>query len=282
MATILDTLKKGTEYLEKYGVEDARLNMEHLIAHVLKIDRMQLYLDFDRPLPEAALASLRELTKRRSRGEPLQHLLGTVEFFDLEFASDSRALIPRPETEELVSLITAMEWPESVAVLDMGCGSGVIGLSLAKFFGTGASRVLLTDLSADALSLAGENAESLGLGDRVEFAESDLFAGVSGQFHLIAANLPYIPRGEETTLSREVQKDPPAALYGGEKGTEIIEAFLSAAIDFLHPGGIVAIEFGVGQADSLRILAEDLGYFPVEIKRDLNGMERFLFAVKSG
>src|SRR6056300_616340 len=105
MATILDTLKKGTEYLEKYEVEDARLNMEHLIAHVLKIDRMQLYLDFDRPIPETALESLRQLTKLRSKGEPLQHILGCVEFCDLEFKSDARALVPRPETEEMVSLL---------------------------------------------------------------------------------------------------------------------------------------------------------------------------------
>ena len=101
MATILDTLKKGSEYLQRHGVDEARLNMELLLAHVLKVDRMRLYLDFDKQLSESHLDSLRELTKRRSRGEPVQHLLGTVEFCDLDFLTDARALIPRPETEEL-------------------------------------------------------------------------------------------------------------------------------------------------------------------------------------
>lgn len=282
MATILDTLKKGTEYLENHGIEDARLNMEHLIAHVLKIDRMQLYLDFDRPIPEPALVSLRDLTKRRSRGEPLQHLLGTVEFFDLEFKTDARALIPRPETEEMVSLLTSdREWPEQVSILDVGCGSGVIGLSLAHFFGAKAERVVLSDLSPEALSLAHENAESLALSDRVEFVQSDLFSDVNGYFDLIAANLPYIPNSDQTQLSREVQRDPPLALYGGEAGTEIIQRFLSDAVEHLDTGGLVAIEFGIGQAETLRILAEDLGFFPAEIKADLSGIDRFLFAVKS-
>ena len=208
MATILDTLKKGTEYLEKYEVEDARLNMEHLIAHVLKIDRMQLYLDFDRPIPEPALESLRELTKLRSKGEPLQHILGSVEFCDLEFKSDARALVPRPETEEMVSLILSHDWPEKISLLDIGCGSGVIGLSLVHHLGDRIERAVLSDISSEALALTAENAESLSLTDRVELVESDLLENITGHFDLIAANLPYIPSAEETSLSREVQARP--------------------------------------------------------------------------
>lgn len=281
MATILDTLKKGTEYLEKHEVEDARLNMEHLIAHVLKIDRMQLYLDFDRPIPEPALESLRELTKLRSKGEPLQHILGSVEFCDLEFKSDARALVPRPETEEMVSLLLSHDWPEKLSLLDIGCGSGVIGLSLVHHLGDRIERAVLSDISSEALALAAENAESLGLTDRVELVESDLLENITGHFELIAANLPYIPSAEETSLSREVQRDPSQALYGGEVGTEIINRFLSDSIEHTDTGGVVVIEYGIGQHEDLRVLAEDLGYFPVEIKADLSGIERFLFAVKS-
>ena len=281
MATILDTLKKGTEYLEKHEVEDARLNMEHLIAHVLKIDRMQLYLDFDRPIPEPALESLRELTKLRSKGEPLQHILGSVEFCDLEFKSDARALIPRPETEEMVSLLLSHDWPEKLSLLDIGCGSGVIGLSLVHHLGDRIERAVLSDISSEALALAAENAESLGLTDRVELVESDLLENITGHFELIAANLPYIPSAEETSLSREVQRDPSQALYGGRVGTEIINRFLSDSIEHTDPGSVVAIEYGIGQHEDLRVLAEDLGYFPAEIKADLSGIERFLFAVKS-
>jgi release factor glutamine methyltransferase len=280
MPTILDTLKKGTEYLEKYGIEEARLSMEHLIAHVLKVERMQLYLDFDRPLEESDLEALRELTKRRSQGEPVQHLLGTVEFCGHEFRTDSRALVPRPETEELVSLLCSREWNAPISILDAGCGSGVIGLTLALELGDSLGRAVLSDVSPEALSLARENAEHLGLADRVELVESDLFSSIDGTFNLVAANLPYVPGAEETQLSREVRRDPPIALFGGERGTEIIERFLEESGDFLEPGGIVAVEFGIGQEEALRILAEDLGFFPVEVKADLGGIDRFLFAIK--
>ena len=280
MATILDTLKKGTEYLQKYQVDEARLNMEHLIAHVLKVDRMQLYLDFDRPLDEVELVSLRDLTKRRSRGEPLQHLLGTVEFFDNEFKTDARALIPRPETEELTSILAGKNWPDGVSILDMGCGSGVIGLSLAAALTEKSPSLLLADVSPDALALAWENSDLLGTS--ATFVESDLFSAVDGQFDLIVANLPYIPNAEETNLSREVQRDPSLALYGGELGTEVIERFLEKAPDFLKPSGAIALEFGIGQASQLRLIAGKAGFSDVEIRSDLSGIERFLFSSISG
>jgi release factor glutamine methyltransferase len=281
MATILDTLKKGTEYLQKHEVEEARLNMEWLIAHVLKVGRMQLYIDFDRDIPESALENLRDLTKRRGRGEPLQHLLGTVEFCDLDFKTDGRALIPRPETEDLTRRLLAREWPRDAAILDLGCGSGVIGLSLAHgLMGKGVS-VTLADVSPEALSLAKENAIVLPEGSEVRFVESDLFSAIEGTYDLIAANLPYIPDADETELSREVRRDPALALYGGPLGTEIMERFLRESPAYLNPGGLVAMEFGIGQAETLRLLAEDLGYDHVEIQSDIGGIERFLFATKS-
>ncbi|MEM6278524.1 MAG: peptide chain release factor N(5)-glutamine methyltransferase [Verrucomicrobiota bacterium] len=280
MATILDTLKKGTEYLQKYEIEEARLSMEHLIAHVLKIDRMQLYLDFDRPLTEENLSSLRELTKRRSRGEPLQHLLGTVEFHGLEFKTDHRALVPRPETEELADLLLTRPsfLPESV--LDLGCGSGVLGLTLHRKLKQRPRRTVLSDISPEALSLARENGTILEVDDSVSFLQSDLFAEVDGSFDLIVANLPYIPNSEGTELSREVQQDPSLALYGGETGTEIVEKALEEALAHLEGGGLLALELGIDQSSSMKVLAEDLGYFPVETRNDLNGIDRFLFATK--
>ena len=279
MPTILDTLQKGTEYLEKHDVEDARLNMQHLIAHVLKVDRMQIYLDFDREIENHSLEQLRELTKRRGKGEPLQHLLGDVEFCGRLFRTDSRALIPRPETEELTARLAAKGWQTGLRILDVGCGSGVIGLSLAAALGDMAARVVLSDVSPDALALAQENAASLSLGERIEFIESDLCSAIDGMFDLVVANLPYIPSAEATALSREVLQDPEIALYGGEVGTELINRFLEEILPHLAPGATLALEFGIGQEDSLRIRAEDLGYEAVEIAKDLGGIARFLFAV---
>lgn len=278
MATILDTLKKGTEYLQRHGVDEARRNMEWLIAHVLKTDRMRLYVDFDRPLSEPQLSALRVLTKRRGQGEPLQHLLGTVEFCDLEFAVDSRALIPRPETEELVHLLLGRTWPDRVRILDLGCGSGVIGLSLAHHLAAKSPAVTLADISPEALALSRENADRL-LPDpsRVHLVESDLFSALNGEtYDLIVANLPYIPQSAETLLAREVQRDPALALYGGEQGTEIMERFLSEARAHLAPGGLVAMEFGIDQAPILRQQAEASGLNPIETRKDLDGIERFL------
>lgn len=283
MATILDTLKKGTEYLQRHGVDEARLNMELLIGHVLKVERMRLYLDFDRPLAEDQLGTLRELTKRRGQGEPLQHLLGTVEFCDRDFKVDHRALIPRPETEELTHLLLAREWPEATAILDMGCGSGVIGLSLAIHLARPGLEVTLADLSPDALELARENAAAL-LPDSggLRFVESDLFGSLGGaDYDLIVANLPYIPDSSRTALSREVQRDPALALYGGESGIEIMERFLPSAFAHMRPGGSLAMEFGIGQGSPLARAAENAGFEQIELRRDLSGIERFLFATKS-
>jgi len=278
MPTLLDTLKKGTEYLERHGVTEARLNMENLLAHALRCDRMQLYLDFDRPLAENQLSVLRDLTKRRARGEPLQHLTGSVEFCGHEFLSDRRALVPRPETEELVAKLLAREWPTPVRILDVGTGSGVIGLSLALQLAPCSPEVTLSDISPDALDLARENAERLGLATGpVSFVSGDLLDGITGRFHLIAANLPYIPSGEAPSLSREVLRDPPEALFGGEAGTEFMVRLLGDAIPHLEPGGLIALEFGIGQADVLRTTAEDGGWTDVRVERDLSGIDRFLF-----
>lgn len=283
MATVLDTLQKGTAYLEKYGVEEARLNMQYLLSHALKCDRMQLYLDFDRPLSEEDLEKLRDLTKRRAKGEPLQHLMGTVEFCGREFLSDARALIPRPETEELVERIRKFrEWPDGVRVLDVGAGSGVIGLSLAADWTEKGPEVVLADVSPEALALAAENREKLELSEaRIELVESDLFSGIGGAtFDLIAANLPYVPESDRTILSREVQRDPDLALFGGgDAGTDIMHRFLSEVRSHLAPGGLVAMEYGEGQAAELAAAAEKAGLESVEIVKDLSGTERFLFAV---
>lgn len=282
MPTVLDTLQKGAAYLEKYGVEEARLNMQHLLAHALKCERMQLYLDFDRPLAEADLEKLRELIRRRAKGEPLQHLLGNVEFCGRVFLSDARALVPRPETEELVDLLRKRSgWPTKMRILDVGTGTGVIGISLALDLVALDPETWLVDLSPDALALAEENLQRL-CPDNAQFTlvTSDLFEAVEGRFDLIAANLPYVPESDRTLLSREVQRDPSPALFGGGRtGTAIMLRFLETCREFLNPGGLIAMEYGEGQEGELASAAESAGLEAIEIVEDLSGCARFLFAV---
>jgi release factor glutamine methyltransferase len=298
--TLLQVLQSTTGYFTKRKIQSPRLNAEHLLAHVLGRKRIELYLEFERVLTEPELAPLRELVRRRADGEPLQHLLGTVEFCGRTFLCDKRALVPRPETEELVEVLIADigNWkPESI--LDVGTGSGVIALSLAAKFPE--AEVHATDISEEALSLARENAERLGLTNRITFARSDLptrfarhlnplpqgeedpaaAAGPAERrplYDLIVANLPYVAAADRETLSREVLHDPATALFGGERGDELIRQLIEAAPGHLRPGGMLVLEVGAGQAEELARFAAEKKFHEIVTRRDFAGVIRFLFA----
>jgi release factor glutamine methyltransferase len=277
MKRLLEVLQSGSSYLTKKGVEEARLNMEHLIAHVLQCKRMDLYLRFDEVLAEGDLERLRELLKRRGEGEPLQHLLGSVEFYGLELICDHRALVPRPETEYLVELVLK-RYGGGVPgrVLDMCTGSGCIGLALAKQW-PGAV-VTMADVSEDALELARLNAVRLGQ-DNVKLVRSDLFEKLAGkEWDLMVSNPPYIPSGELTGLSREVRRDPHLALDGGARGLVVIEKLLKGARQQLVKGGLLVMEIGMGQAWEVMALAEKEGLGECVSCVDLQGVERFVWA----
>jgi release factor glutamine methyltransferase len=247
--TVLELLQTTTAYFDKRGVESPRLNAEHLLAFTLKRKRIELYLEFERVLTEAELAPLRELVKRRGQGELLQHLLGTVEFAGQTFLCDKRALVPRPETEQLVELLKSQVRNPKSQILDVGTGSGVIALSLAAKFPE--AKVTASDVADDALALARENTERLGLTSRIEFLRADLLPYVNQVYDVIVANLPYVAAGERATLSREVLHDPEIALFGGERGDEMIRKLIDEARSHLTPGGLVALELGIGQAEEL-------------------------------
>ena len=277
MSTVLETIDGGTRYLEKRGIEDARRNMQMLVANQLGCTRMDLYLQFDRPLQEAELSPLREKLKNRGEGIPLQHLLGSVYFHKHEFKIDARALIPRPETEELAEWILQHKIRENQSVLDMGCGSGVLGLSLAA--ARPSWRVTLADVSTDALTLAQENAMSLGI-ENTAFLHTDLFSNLSGTFDGIVANLPYIPETERSSLSREVMHDPALALFSGTDGLDLIRRFIPEAFHRLNPGGWLVLEIGHDQASQVSEILNAHPFTAIAVKTDLSGIARFPHALR--
>ena len=279
MTTILEVLEKGAAFLGKKGIADARLNMELLVAHELGLKRMDLYLRFDQPLEEAQLASLRDKLKKRSEHIPLQHLTGVAHFGHYEFKTDARALIPRPETEELVAIVEKKTFPKPARILDVGCGSGVLGLTLAKNLGPDCAHLTLTDLSKDALSLSEENANSLEV--PATFLNGDLFSAVEGTFDLIVANLPYIAESVRTELAPEVLHDPEMALFSGPDGLDLLRPFCAQCPSYLNPGGLVALEVGYDQGEIVASLLRDAGLSKVSVAADLNGILRFPLAAKA-
>ncbi len=280
MKTVLEILQATTGYFEKHSVESPRLNAEHLLGHALGKKRLELYMEFDRPLSETELAPLRELVRRRAQGEPLQHLLGTSEFFGRSFLCDKRALIPRPETEQLVERILAEKACRNGGrprALDVGCGSGVIALTLAAELPD--AEVQAFDISPDALALSRENAARLHLAERVTFFESDLLGAAHGFYDLIVANLPYIPRPEIKGLAKEVQFDPMLALDGGPDGFDLLNRLVIESKRFLRSGGTLAFEVGHNQATTLIDKLSKEGYHGIRAFPDYQYIQRFVIAI---
>ena len=274
--TVLDVIQSTADYFRKHNIENPRLNAEHLIAHALGLTRMELYLEFERALGEEQLPALREMVRRRGQGEPLQHLVGTVEFCGQVFLCDKRAMVPRPETEELVELVEAEIQNPKSKIVDVGTGSGVIALSLARKFPD--ADISAIDVSDDALALARENAARLGLNEHAQLRKSDLLQTVDGQFDLIVANLPYVSAQDRQSLSREVLRDPEISLFGGERGDEIVRQLIEQAPPRLTAGGLLALEIGIGQAEGLVEFFRQKNYHDIESKTDYSGIPRFLLA----
>ncbi len=282
MKTIQDILTSGTAYLEARGIDAPRHSMQSLLVHVLGCSKTWLYLHHEDPLSEEKLAPLRELLRERGKGVPLQHLLGTTEFYRREFRTDARALIPRPETEELVEMALHTVKPKpGMRVLDMGCGSGIIGITLALELAKHKPEVVMADVSEPALALTLENATALGA--KVRTYRSDLFEAWAGKddnpvtppadFDLVLANLPYVPDGEQ--VSAEVSHDPATALYGGPDGLDIVRRFLKEARPYLTEGCLVMLEVGHDQGHATAGIMQELGYTDCKVLTDMSGKARF-------
>lgn len=275
---LLEVLRGAETYLAARGVDSPRLNAEHLLARALGLKRMELYLQFDRPLGEQDRAPLRDMVKRRGAREPLQHILGTAEFHGRTFTCDRRALIPRPETEQLVEIaLDMMRALPAPAILDAGTGSGIIALTLAIELPS--AEVHATDTSTDALALATENAARHALAERVAFSQADLLPEKASPFDLIVANLPYIPSPEIPGLQPEVAHDPASALDGGPDGLDIIRRLIEQAPAHMTPGGALLLEIGLGQADTVAALLEASKFRDISIRADYQGIPRFAVGI---
>jgi release factor glutamine methyltransferase len=275
--TVLEVLTAATGYLEKRDVESPRLNAEHLLAHVLGKKRLDLYLEFDRPLSDAERMPLRDLIRRRGERIPLQHLLGTAEFFGRSFLCDGRALVPRPETEQLIELVLPLK-PRRI--LDVGAGSGVIAITLAAELPE--AEVHAIDLSPAALELTRENVARHSVAARLTLHEGDLLPPAAEPFDLIVANLPYIASADMAELQREVQFDPASALDGGADGLDLVARLIADARPHLSPAAAMALEIGHDQAARVADLFAKSGYDQIAIAKDYQGVERFVSAKRPG
>jgi release factor glutamine methyltransferase len=287
--TVLGLILWSASYLAERGVEHGRLDAEHLLAHALGATRLQLYLQFDRPLYAGELATFKPLLLRRARREPLQYVTGRAVFRELDLAVDRRVLIPRPETEMLVEAV--LEWARSgvrgrnprgasLDGVDLGTGSGCIALSLlaeGPF-----RRVVATDASEEALDVAVANACSVGLAERLETRLGPLWGPLAPgeRFDVVVSNPPYVADAEAAQLEPEVRDwEPATALFSGTHGLDVLDAIVAGAGQRLRPGGLLALEVGLGQADSVAGQVRAAGGFgEPRILRDLAGRPRIVLA----
>jgi release factor glutamine methyltransferase len=274
--TVLELLENTTRYFAKHEVPSPRLTIELMLAEIMQKTRMQLYLEFDQPVSEPVLDRLRPLVKRRAEGEPLEYLLGGTTFAGHRVAVTPDVLIPRPETEILLEEAIVLIEPEGLPVLDVGTGSGILALALAKKFSQ--LEIIATDISPAALALAQSNVERNVNGTgKIRFLESDLMENPSlpERFQMIVANLPYIPTGQIDGLMREVRHEPRLALDGGADGLDLIRRLVVQSAGRTR---WLALELGDGQAEEAKTLCLRAGYALIRILPDFTERERILIA----
>jgi release factor glutamine methyltransferase len=279
--TVLEAIQKSADFLGKKNVESPRLQTELLLAHLFKMPRMKLYLNFERPLTPTETDTFRELIKRRGQREPLQHITGSTSFCGFEITVNRHALVPRPETELLAELgwnfLSTLN-SQSIA-LDFGTGTGCIAIALAAKCPD--AKMTAIDISADALALAKQNATTNKVVERIEFLQGDGFAALAKveRFDLIISNPPYIPSAEIETLQPEVRDfDPRGALDGGADGLDFYRMFAAQAKSFLKPDGKIMLEFGDGQANAIRKSFENEKWIVEAVKDDYSQRARILIA----
>ena len=283
--TIMKILNWTKQYFEAKGVENPRLDAEVLLCAVLKCQRITLYVDFERPLSEEELATYREYVRRRGNFEPLAYILGERAFMRNTFKVNKATLVPRPETEllveSLVRIAPLLKREGDVKILDIGTGSGAIIVSLLDYLPN--AKGVGVDISVDALIVAKENSEKIGVTGRIGFVRSDVFSKLplEKKFDIIVSNPPYIPAGGIAGLDKDVQQEPRGALDGGADGLDFYRRITAEAMDHMAEEGVLAFEIGVGQAAAVQQLCLDAGFVKTAVRKDYAGIERMVFAVKA-
>lgn len=276
--TIREVLNWTRGYFEAAGIVQPRLEAEILLAHALDVERLNLYISPDQPLTPDERNRYRTVVKRRREGTPLQHLIGEVQFFGLRFRVNRDALIPRPETEELLDhILKLVPRDRDIDCLDLGAGTGVIAVCLARYFP--GAKVTAVDVSPEALELARSNAALNGVEERITFVESDWCERVSGAYDLVVSNPPYVAREELADLPVEVREhEPRVALDGGIEGVEEIARLIEAVIEHIRPDGLLFLEIGHDQGKTVLEMLRGKGFVDVRMEPDLAGKKRYAVA----
>jgi release factor glutamine methyltransferase len=275
--TISSILNWTRQYFSSKGIENPRLDAEVLLSHILKKDRLHLYTDFDQPLSPAELTCYREAVKRRVQRQPVAYITGCREFMGLEFAVNPAVLIPRPDTEILVEAALArLTGLTDPVIADLGTGSGAIAVSILANLPGGSG--VAVDVSPEALAVARENADRLGVAGRLEFCRGDMLEPLNNKkFDAILSNPPYIPDSDIAVLSAEVRQEPRLALAGGSDGLTFYRRLVAQAANYLKPGGFMAVEVGVDQAGPVAALAGQGSLLKAEtVIKDYAGIERVI------
>ncbi|MBN1447598.1 MAG: peptide chain release factor N(5)-glutamine methyltransferase [Bacteroidetes bacterium] len=285
METVLSLIKKSTTFFDEKGIGEPKLSAEHLLSHALGVKRLQMYLRFDQPIQEQELESFRDMVRRRLRHEPVQYIVGSTEFYGLEFAVSPAVLIPRPETEHLIDALLDLRKEARLKaeprVLDIGTGSGAIAVALAKQLPD--IHVTATDVSQDALNVAEANASRNGVTDLLQFLHHDILTdhvnGLGAPFDIVVSNPPYIPKDDVASLQPEVRDhEPLPATTDGADGLRFYRRFAELVPELLAPGGLLAVEIGYGQASTVRGIFADAGLRDMSVRQDYAGIDRVVTA----
>ncbi|MEG8947283.1 peptide chain release factor N(5)-glutamine methyltransferase [Rosettibacter firmus] len=283
MITVLDSIKLSTEYLEKKGVESPRLNAELLLADILNCKRLDLYLKYDQPLSEDEINKYREYISRRAKREPLQYIIGKVDFFGLELKINKSVLIPRPETEILVETIINREKDKnSLLILDIGTGSGNIAIALAKSLSQ--SKIVAVDISNEALKVAEENVNKHNVINQIELVRKNILEDTNFynlKFDIIVSNPPYVSINEYQSLQEEIiLYEPQIAVTDNDDGLKFYRKISEIADKNLKTGGRIYLEIGAGRSEQIENILTTTGFSNIQFVKDYQQINRIVYGIK--